>query len=124
MAVVANLAATIYMKSSDTLRANRDALRALAARHRLRNLRVFGSAATGADTEDSDVDLLVDASVGVTLFDLGGFQVRAAKLLGVSVNVVTSSDLPMGARERILSEAVSVWSFASRSELSISSGDR
>src|SRR5579872_3423853 len=50
----------IYMKASDALQANRDALRALAARHRLRNLRVFGSAATGADTEGSDIDLLVD----------------------------------------------------------------
>jgi len=99
---------TIYMKASDALQANRDALRALAARHRLRNLRVFGSAATGADTEGSDVDLLVDAPDGTTLFDLGGFQVRAAKLLGVSVDVVTPSELPVRARERILREAVSV----------------
>jgi uncharacterized protein len=96
------------MKPSDALLANRDALRALAARHRLRNLRVFGSAATGVDTDGSDVDLLVDAPDGVTLFDLGGFQVRAAKLLGLSVDVVTSSDLPIKARERIMREAVSV----------------
>jgi predicted nucleotidyltransferase len=99
---------TIYMKASDALQANRDALRALAARHRLRNLRVFGSAATRADAEGSDIDLLVDVPDGVTLFDLGGFQVRAAKLLGVSVDVVTSSELPVRARERILREAVSV----------------
>jgi predicted nucleotidyltransferase len=96
------------MKPSDALGANRDALRTLAAQHRLRNLRVFGSAATGADTENSDLDLLVDAPAGITLFGLGGFQVRAAKLLGVSVDVVTSSDLPARARERILREAVSV----------------
>jgi predicted nucleotidyltransferase len=96
------------MKPSDALRANRDALRALAARHRLRNLRVFGSVATGVDTEGGDVDLLVDAPAGTTLFDLGGFQVRAAKLLGVSVDVVTSGDLPMRARDRVLREAVRV----------------
>jgi uncharacterized protein len=97
-----------HMRSSDALHTHRDALRALAARHRLRNLRVFGSAAMGTDAEDSDVDLLVDAPAEVTLFDLGGFQVRAAKLLGVSVDVVTSSDLPVAVRERILGEAVSV----------------
>lgn len=96
------------MRPSDTLSANRDALRALAARHRLGNLRVFGSVAIGADAEGSDVDLLVDAQAGITLFDLGGFQVRAAKLLGVSVDVVTSGDLPLAARERVLREAVSV----------------
>ncbi len=77
-------------------------------RHRLRNLRVFGSVAAGTDTEGSDVDLLVDASAGVTLFDLGGFQVKAARLLGVAVDVVTSGDLPAGARERVLREAVIV----------------
>jgi uncharacterized protein len=96
------------MRPSDALLVNRDALRALAARHRLRNLRVFGSAARGTDTEGSDVDFLVDAPAEATLFDLGGFQVRAAKLLGMSVDVVTSGDLPMRARERILREAVSV----------------
>ena len=96
------------MRPSDALLVNRDALRALAALHRLRYIRVFGSAATGADTESSDLDLLVDAPAGITLFDLGGFQVRAAKLLGVSVDVVTSTDLPARARERILREAVRV----------------
>jgi predicted nucleotidyltransferase len=96
------------MKPSDALLANRDALRALATQHRLRNLRVFGSAAKSVDTEDSDIDLLVDAPAEITLFVLGGFQVRAAKLLGVSVDVVTSGDLPVRARERILREAVSV----------------
>lgn len=96
------------MKPSDALIANRDALRALAARHRLCNLRVFGSVATGADVEGSDVDLLVDAPPGITLFDLGGFQVRAARLLGVGVDVVTPGDLPTSARDRVLREAVSV----------------
>jgi predicted nucleotidyltransferase len=96
------------MKPSDALRANRDALQALAARYCLRNLRVFGSVATGADTEGSDVDLLVDVPDGITLFDLGGFQVRAAKLLGVPVDVVSCGDLPIGARSRVLRQAVSV----------------
>jgi predicted nucleotidyltransferase len=60
----------------------------------------------GADTEGSDVDLLVDAPAGITLFELGGFQVRAARLLGVSVDVVTTSDLPENARSRVVLEAV------------------
>jgi predicted nucleotidyltransferase len=96
------------MKPSDAVRAHREALRALAERHRLSNLRVFGSVAAGVDTDDSDVDLLVDAEPGVTLFDLGGFQVRASKLLGVSVDVVTSGDLPARVRDRVLREAVLV----------------
>jgi predicted nucleotidyltransferase len=96
------------MKPSDALRVHRDALRALAERHHLRNLRVFGSVAMGADGDESDLDLLVDAPPGVTLFDLGGFQVRAAKLLGVSVDVVTAGNLPARLRSRVLREAESV----------------
>jgi predicted nucleotidyltransferase len=96
------------MKPSDAVRAHREALRALAERHRLSNLRVFGSVAAGADTEDSDIDLLVDAEPGITLFDLGGFQVKASRLLGMSVDVVTPGDLPARVRDRVLREAVIV----------------
>jgi len=96
------------MKPSEALAFHRENLRALAQRHHLHNLRVFGSAATGADTEASDVDLLADVPNNVTLFDLGGFQVRAAKLLGVAVDVVSSQDLPRQAGARVLREAVPV----------------
>ena len=96
------------MKPSDAVRAHREALRALAERHRLKNLRVFGSVAAGDDTELSDLALLVDAPAGATLFDLGGFQVRVSRLLGVEVNVVTSADLPPEVRDRVLHEAVGV----------------
>ena len=89
------------MRPSEALRANREALCALAEQHQLRNLRVFGSVAMGVDGDESDLDLLVDAPPGVTLFDLGGFQVRAAKLLGVSVDVVTAGNLPARLRGRV-----------------------
>jgi predicted nucleotidyltransferase len=69
------------MRPSDALRANREALRALAERHRLGNLRVSGSVAMGVDGDESDLDLLVNALPGVELFGLGGFQVQAARLL-------------------------------------------
>jgi len=42
------------------------------ARFRSANPRVFGSALHGADEEGSDLDILVDALSGTTLFDLGG----------------------------------------------------
>jgi predicted nucleotidyltransferase len=61
------------MKPSEALRTNRDALGALAEQHHLSNLRVFGSVAMGADDDESDLDLLVDAPPGATLFHLGGF---------------------------------------------------
>lgn len=47
----------------------------MVSRYRAENLRVFGSALHGTDNEGSDLDLLVDALPGATLFDLGGLQV-------------------------------------------------
>jgi len=49
------------------LRARRDELVGLLAAHGLRNVRVFGSTASGRDTEDSDIDLLVTAEAPLGL---------------------------------------------------------
>ena len=69
------------------------------------NLRVFGSAARGDDTEQSDLDLLVDAGPSTTLFDLGGMSEDLRVLLGVPVDIVTSGGLHRRIRERVLAEA-------------------
>lgn len=49
---------------------------------------------TGADTEESDLDLLVDATESTTLFTLAGLEHEAQKLLGVPVSVPTPKFLP------------------------------
>jgi predicted nucleotidyltransferase len=53
-----------------------------------RNPRVFGSILHGEDTEDSDLDLLVDPTLDTTLMDIARVQNRLQKLLGVSVDVL------------------------------------
>lgn len=76
--------------------------------NRTRNPRVFGSILHGEDTEDSDLDLLVDPTPDTTLMDIARVQNRLQKLLGVSVDVLTPKALPESFRDRILSEAVPV----------------
>ena len=93
------------MKPSVQLDRHRGAVHAAAARYRLANPRVFGSAARGNDTAASDLDLLVDPLPRATLFDLGGFQDEMEELLGVTVDVRTPGDLPMAVRARVLREA-------------------
>jgi uncharacterized protein len=80
-------------------------VREAAARFRIANLRVFGSVVHGTDKEGSDLDLLVDALPGATLFDLGALQVELEQLLGVSVDLLTPGDLPAKYRDRVLAEA-------------------
>jgi uncharacterized protein len=93
------------VKPSVALAQKRDAARAAASRFRSENLRVFGSALHGTDTDGSDLDLLVDALPGATLFDLGGLQVELEELLGVAVDLLTPADLPLKFRGQVLAEA-------------------
>ena len=62
------------MRPSQSLESKRDAVRAAAVRFRTAYPRVFGSVARGADVDGSDLDLLVHALPGTTLFDLGGYK--------------------------------------------------
>jgi len=59
------------MTPSAALHMQRTAVRQLAQRFRAANPRVFGSVLHGIDRDGCDLDLLVDAMPGATLFDLG-----------------------------------------------------
>ena len=93
------------MRPSVVLDANRIAVCEAVARYRATNPRIFGSVLRGQDHEGSDIDLLVDALPGATLFDLGGFQEELQSLLGLRVDVLTPGDLPATFRVRVLAEA-------------------
>jgi hypothetical protein len=90
------------------MQANREAIREIAIRHRVRNVRVFGSALHGSDTEDSDLDLLVEPTAETTLMDIAKIQLEVAQLLHVSVDVLTPNGLPDKFREQVMAEAVAV----------------
>lgn len=85
---------------------HRAALLALAERHGLCNVRVFGSMARGAAEETSDVDLLVEVRPGNSALALGGMLVDAEELLKRRVDVVTEGFLYPAIRNRVLREAV------------------
>ena len=93
------------MRPSQALSQHREAVCLAAARYRVANPRVFGSALHGNDREGSDLDLLVDPLPGATLFDLGGLQDELQELLGVSVDVLTLKDLPAKFRDVVAQEA-------------------
>ena len=78
---------------------------ACAARRRAANPRLFGSVLHGRASPDSDVDILVDALPGATLFDLGGLQADLQELLGVPVDLLTPQDISPRFRARVLAEA-------------------
>ena len=97
--------ADIIMRPSLLLDMKRIAVREATGRFRTANPRIFGSVLHGTDHEGSDLDLLVDALPGATLFDLGGLQDELETLLGVHVDLLTPADLPQKYRAKVLAEA-------------------
>ena len=72
------------------LRARRDEILAVAARHGARNVRFFGSVARGEADKASDVDVLVDMDAGRTLLDLARLEEDLSALLRCRVEVGTT----------------------------------
>ena len=97
------------MKPSEALEKHRQAIREATTRFNAANPRVFGSVARGEDRADSDLDILVDALPGSTLFSLGGLQDALDQmLLGTKVHLLTPGDFPENVRIRVLAEAKAV----------------
>lgn len=94
------------MKPSIALNQNREAIRSLVAQHRVTNPRVFGSTARNEDLDGSDLDLLVDALPGTTLFHLGDLHHAIEQLLGVPVDLRTPGDLPIQFRKKVVADAL------------------
>lgn len=93
------------MKPSEALAIHRAALRQLVSRYGLLRPRVYGSALTKTDTEESDLDLLVDSVRGTTLFTLAGLESEAQRLTGVRVSILTPGFLSPKFRSKVLQQA-------------------
>ena len=83
----------------------RSEILALAERHGLRNVRVFGSMVRGDADDASDVDLPVSLAPGRSGLALGGLLMVVQDLLQLRVEVVTEGALHPALRERVLEEA-------------------
>ena len=84
---------------------NRAELLALAERHGVRDVRVFGSMVRSETDDTSDVDLLVSLPPDKTGLALGGLLMDVQDLLQRRVDVVTERGLHPALRDRVLREA-------------------
>lgn len=87
------------------IESHRGEIRALAERHGLRDVRVFGSMARGDADDASDVDLLVTLPPERTGLALGALLMDVQDLLCRRVQVVTDHSLHPALRDRVLEEA-------------------
>lgn len=84
---------------------HRSEILALAERHGIRDVRVFGSMAREDADDASDVDLLVSLAPGKSGLALGGLLMDVQDLLQRRVEVVTEGGLHPALRDRVLEEA-------------------
>lgn len=87
---------------------HRDELVALADRHGVRILGVFGSVARGQDRDDSDVDLLVDIPTDMGLLGVGRLEADIERLLDASVDLVPAADLKPEIRRSVDADLVAL----------------
>lgn len=89
-----------------TLQAHRTEILAIAEKHGIKNVRVFGSVARGEDTPESDVDLLIDLERPVREgFGSIRFQREVGELLGRKVDIVFETGIYHAMRDSVLQEA-------------------
>jgi len=93
------------MKPSLAFEAHRADTRRIVEANRGLNPRVFGSVLHGNDTEESDLDILIDAAPRFTLFDMARIALEIEQLINKKVDVRTPDDLPAKFRPQVVAEA-------------------
>lgn len=77
------------MRPSEALARHREEVLEIISRYPVRNPRIFGSVARGEDTEESDVDILVDRIGPLSYFDIFRLEDEIKSVLGCEVEVFT-----------------------------------
>jgi hypothetical protein len=77
------------LKPSVALNAHRAEIRKIVEANRASNARVFGSVRHGDDTDESDLDILVEPLPGMTLLKVETIRYKLSELAGVQVDVLT-----------------------------------
>ena len=82
----------------------------LKEKYRVKEIGIFGSYLRGEEKSSSDLDLLVEFSRPVGLFDFLRLEDFLTQRLGVKVDLVMKNALKPRLKDRIIKEAVYVWS--------------
>ena len=94
------------MRPSEALLKYRNEIVQIIAENNGCNPRVFGSVVAGLDTDQSDLDILIDPIPHLTsLMDIGTMQYAIQELLGLKVDVLTPMFLHEKFRQQVIAGA-------------------
>lgn len=94
------------MEMQQLLKAKRNEILNLTAKHGAKRIRLIGSVARKEETTESDIDFLVEMESGRSLLDHAALILDLEELLGKKVDVASERGLRPRVRERVLKEAV------------------
>ena len=96
------------MKLEQIIREKSEDIKKVAQMHGANNVRIFGSIARGEESQESDIDFLVDIGAETSSWFPAGLILDLEKILGRRVEVVTEKGLNHLIRDRILNEAMPI----------------
>ena len=97
------------MKPSQILQLHREEIRRIILSHDAVNPRIFGSVARGEDSDQSDLDVLVDPVEGKTsLLTLVRLKRALEAALGIKTDVLTPMSIHERYRDNVLKDARSL----------------
>jgi len=80
----------------------------LRAKYKVKELGFFGSYLRGKQKKNSDLDLLVEFSVPVSLFDFISLENHLSQILGLKVDLVMKDSLKPRIKDKVIGEALYV----------------
>ncbi len=92
------------MRPSVAFNSHKQAIKYIVEQNHACNARIFGSVLHGNDTDNSDLDLLIEPTIETTLMDIARIQNKLQALLGIHVDVLTPKALPESFRNQVLKE--------------------
>ena len=95
-------------RAAEFFRTLREHLPELRKQYGVSYLGLFGSHLRGEETEDSDLDVLVEFDQSISLFEFVRLQHHLSDLIGVEVDLVMKTALKPYIGKRILREVVAV----------------
>ena len=94
------------MGIEELLKAKRNEILDLTAKHGATKVRLIGSVARKEETQESDIDFLVEMESGRSLLDHAALILDLEALLGRKVDIASDRGLRPRVRERVLKEAI------------------
>jgi predicted nucleotidyltransferase len=94
------------MSKSELITALRHLNEEIRQKYKGRIIGIFGSYARGEETDQSDVDLLIEKEANVSLFVLGGMKIYLEEKLNKKVDIVTTSALREEIKPYIMNELI------------------